>query len=229
MSANIIFDLDGTLVDSAPSLCAAGNRLTEELGRAPVDVETYKRFVGRGIPKQVEGLLEHTGGVPGDLSAHVARFREIYDENPLVATRPYEGVAEALAALRAAGHRLGICTQKPTEPGRRVLGGLGLSPLFDGFTFGDTIAVMKPDPEMIRNTLKDMGPGPVVFVGDSETDAATAANFGCPFVIHEHGYRKRPWAEIAHAAHFATWAEAVPRILAVLAAPQAGAEPLRLG
>ncbi|WP_170317706.1 HAD-IA family hydrolase [Paroceanicella profunda] len=228
MTANIIFDLDGTLVDSAPSLCAAGNRLVEELGRAPVSVETYKSFVGRGIPRQVEGLLEHTGGVPGELSVHLARFREIYDENPLVATRPYDGVAAALERLRAAGHRLGVCTQKPTIPGRRVLGGLGLSAWFDSFTFGDSIAVMKPDPEMIRHTLQDMGPGPVVFVGDSETDSATAANFGCPFVIHEHGYRKRPWQEIAHSAHFGHWDAAADCILAALEAPHAAAGALRL-
>ncbi|MEL6678143.1 MAG: HAD family hydrolase, partial [Pseudomonadota bacterium] len=163
--ARIIFDLDGTLVDSAPSLCHAGNALLADLGRAPVDVETYKAFVGRGMPKQVAGLLAHTGGVPGgDLTPHLARFRAVYDADPLIHTVAYPGVMEALDLLRGQGHRLAVCTQKALVPARKVLAGLGLDRLIEGLTGGDSLDVLKPDPAMLWHAAAQIGAGPVVYL-----------------------------------------------------------------
>ncbi|MBB5516228.1 phosphoglycolate phosphatase [Rubricella aquisinus] len=209
----VIFDLDGTLVDSAPSLCHAGNAMIAELGRAPVDVATYKTFVGRGMRKQIEGLLAHTGGIPEDFEQCLARFRAIYDANPLIKTVLYPHVLDALAEVQAAGHSLGICTQKPEAPARFVTSGLGLMPPITGLTCGDTLDVLKPDPAMLWHAAEQLPAGRIVFVGDSETDAQTALNADVHFVLHTKGYRK---GEIATPYRFDDWAE-FPAILQEIA------------
>jgi phosphoglycolate phosphatase len=196
-----IFDLDGTLVDSAPSLCAAGNALLAELGRDPVDVPTYKSFVGKGMKVQVERLLTHTGGVPDDdVDGFFARFRAHYD--PLRATRAYPGAVAALTAMHAAGWRCSVCTQKPEGPARMVLSALGFS-MIEMVIGGDTIpGALKPDPRMLAAAANPMGTGPAVFVGDSETDAETAAAGGLPFLLHLPGYRHGPPEAMSPAASF---------------------------
>lgn len=209
----VIFDLDGTLVDSAPSLCHAGNMMIAELGRAPVDVETYKGFVGRGMRKQIEGLLTHTGGIPDEYEACFAQFREIYDANPLIKTVAYPHVSAALIAIEQQGHPMAICTQKPASPARHVAEGLGLMPPITGLTGGDMLEVLKPDPAMLYHAAAQLPDAPIVFIGDSETDAETAHRAGVPFVLHTQGYRK---GEIAAQHRFDTWAD-LPAIITTLA------------
>lgn len=211
MSApRLICDLDGTLADSAPSLCAAGNRLLASLGRPPVTVETYKGFVGRGQRVQVERLLTHTGGVPGgDVTPFLAAFRETYD--PLEASTPYPGAVEALATLAAEGWRLAVCTQKTVGKARRLLEGLGFA--VEHVVGGDSVQgpdgqeVLKPDPRVIAAALAPLGEGPAAYVGDSETDAETAHAAGLPFLLHLDGYRHGPAEALNPAAAFADFAE----------------------
>lgn len=204
----LICDLDGTLADSAPSLCAAGNRVLAALGRPPVTVETYKTFVGRGQRVQVRRLLEATGGVPGgEVAPWLARFRESYD--PLEASSAYPGAAAALAALRAEGWRISVCTQKPGAKAARLLAGLGFE--VDLVVGGDAVReadgaeVLKPDPRVIAAAAAPLGEGPAVYVGDSETDAETAAAGGLPFLLHLRGYRQ---GEVPADAAFEDWARA---------------------
>ena len=202
--ARIVFDLDGTLVHSTPTLCAAGNALLSELGRGTVNEDTYAGFVGHGISHQVKSLLEHTGGIPGGgLAPHLARYREIYDANPSDGTVPYGGVIEVLQKLRRYGHVLGVCTQKPEAPTLGILADLGLAPLITGVTTGDSLDVLKPDPSMLAHTAGQMGEGMLIYVGDSETDAATAANAGVPFLLHAYGYRHTRLRDIANDGIFA--------------------------
>ena len=213
MAPRLICDLDGTLADSAPSLCAAGNRVLAGLGRAPVSVETYKTFVGRGQRVQVRRLLEHTGGIPGgpeaDLDPWLAAFRETYD--PLEASTAYPGAVEALAALAAEGWRLAVCTQKPAGKARRLLQGLGFS--IEHVVGGDSLRepdggeILKPDPRVIAAALAPLGEGPAAYVGDSETDAETAQAAGLPFLLHLHGYRKSPPEALGAAAEFGDFAQ----------------------
>ncbi|MEO0681411.1 MAG: HAD-IA family hydrolase, partial [Pseudomonadota bacterium] len=191
-AAVLVCDLDGTLADSAPSLCAAGNRVLATLGRAPVSVETYVGFVGRGQRVQVQRLLEHTGGVPGgDVGPWLARFRETYD--PLEASTAYPGAVRSVAALRAEGWRVSVCTQKTAGKARRLLEGLGFA--VDRVVGGDSVVgpggaeVLKPDPRVLAAALQGLG-ARAVFVGDSETDAQTAAAGGLPFLLHLGGYRR---------------------------------------
>ncbi len=216
--ARLVFDLDGTLIDSNPTLWAAGSTLLSELGRAPVSERTSAGFVGKGVEALVEGLLRHTGGVPGEaLAPHVARFRAIYALDPVAGTVVYPGAAEALAALAAAGHGLAVCTQKPNPPALVLLRELGLMPPVTGFTGGDSLDVLKPDPRMLAHAAEQLAPGPVILIGDSEIDAATAVAAGVPFLLHTEGYRLDPDRPLASAGAFSDFA-ALPGLVAGLLA-----------
>lgn len=211
--ARIIFDLDGTLVHSAPTLAAAGNRLLDELGRAPLSVDAVAAHVGRGVPALVAGILAQSGGVPdGDLAPYLARFRAIYEADPLTGTAPYSDVAATLARLAAAGHGLGVCTQKLLAPARALLEALGLMPPITALTGGDSLDVLKPDPRMFRHAADQLLAGAPVMVGDSEIDAQTARTAGVPFLLFTRGYRHCALAQIPHAARFSDYA-ALPGLL----------------
>ncbi len=217
MAARVVFDLDGTLVDSIPTMAAAGNLMLDAYDRPPVSTEECADFVGNGPRKLVERLLLHRGGPPAEgLDAAVARFRAIYGADPITGTHPYPGVAEAVARLAAAGHGLAVCTQKPNAPALAILRGLGLSPPISGFTGGDSLDVLKPDPRMFRHAADQLPPGAEILVGDSLTDAETARAAGVPFLLHTRGYRRQAVADLPHDGafdDFTTLPELVERVL----------------
>jgi phosphoglycolate phosphatase len=187
----VIFDLDGTLVDSVGSLAAAGATLCRELGRPTVSAGDYAAFVGRGIKAQVVDLMAATGGLPDDGGeAAFARFQQIYAADPLSGVETYPGAREALLALADQGYALGVCTQKPEGPARAILSALGLMPPVVSVVGGDTLpGVLKPDPAMLARAAEPLGEGPLIYVGDSGVDAKTAENAGVPFVLTGWGYR----------------------------------------
>ena len=200
---NIVFDLDGTLIDSAPSLCKAGNLLLDKINRSAVEVEVYKKFIGKGLKKQVEQLLNYSGGVPNDdLNTYFNIFAEFYNLDPLVATKPFDGVQNMLESLKVLSPKLAICTQKMEKPARAVLKGLRLEHYFDGFAFGDSLPVMKPDPAMVNYSIRNFDQGPLIYVGDSETDAITSKNVGAKFLLFSGGYRTSSINKIDHYAVF---------------------------
>ncbi len=214
--ARLIFDLDGTLIDSNPTLVTAANALLAELGRPPVDPETSARFVGKGVDVLVERVLVHTGGIPGALPRRTSGdFAP--STPPIRSAAPRSIPASGLRwpALAAAGHGLGVCTQKPNAPALVILRAFGLMPPVTGFTGGDSLDVLKPDPRMLRHTAEQLAPGPVLLIGDSETDAETARRSGVPFLLHTEGYRQQPVAALPHAAAFADFA-ALPGLVAGL-------------
>jgi phosphoglycolate phosphatase len=221
--ARLLLDLDGTLVDSAPTIVAAANAMLAELGRAPLRRDTVVSFVGHGMDRLVDRVLEVSGGAPPDGPAGPrARYRALYAADPLAGTEAHAGAREALAALAALGHGLAVCTQKPAAPARVLLEGLGLMPPVTGLTGGDDLPVLKPDPRLVEHAAEQLPPGPIVFVGDSETDAATAANAGVPFLLYLGGYRHGPLDAIPRAgafAHFAQLPELVDRTLASAGLP----------
>jgi phosphoglycolate phosphatase len=217
-AARIVFDLDGTLVDSNPSLAAAGNALLRGLGRPEVPEEVCATFVGDGARVLVERLLAHSGGLPAEgVDPHLARFRQIYGADPVTGTRLHAGVPEALAALAAAGHGLAVCTQKPNGPAETILRSLGLMPPITALTGGDSLDVLKPDPRMLAHAADQLPPGPVVYVGDSHVDAATAEAAGVPFLLYTEGYRLVPVEELRHAAAFSDFAELPALVESLLA------------
>lgn len=207
MTLPVLFDLDGTLVDSVADIHAAVTRLLEGEGRPPLDRATVQSFVGNGLPKLVERVIGATGLPMARHADLTARALEIYNHAPAALTRPYPGVPAALAALRDAGHPMGICTNKPEAPARHVLAALGLDGFFASIVGGDRLPVVKPDPAPLRLCAAEMGAARFVFVGDSEVDAATAQAAGVPFLLYSEGYRKGPVDSLPHAAAFAGFAE----------------------
>lgn len=192
----VIFDLDGTLVDSAPDIHAAALALLDELGAPPVTLAQIHGFIGKGIPKLVERCLEAVGQPARglELSRAAARFKEFYGAAPAELTRPYDGVEAMLGALSARGLLLGVCTNKLEALTRQVLAGVGLDRHLRATVGGDTLSVMKPDPEPLRHCARLLGVSidEALYVGDSETDADTAAAAGMTFALYSGGYRKRP-------------------------------------
>ncbi|WP_425045160.1 phosphoglycolate phosphatase [Primorskyibacter sp. S87] len=200
---NIVFDLDGTLVDSAPDIQAAVNRMLEGVGAELLDIATTVSFIGNGLPKLVERTIR-ARGLPIERHAELTRVTLAhYNRAATEATRPYAGVAEALTRLKAEGYSLGICTNKPKAPARSVLAGLDLSGFFDVVIGGDTLSTRKPDPAMLNVAFDALPNGAGVYVGDSEVDAETAHRAGIPFLLFTEGYRKSAVEELPHQARFA--------------------------
>jgi phosphoglycolate phosphatase len=225
MTCPVVFDLDGTLIDSAPDIAAAVNAMLAAEGCAPLDLPTATSFIGNGLPRLVARVIEARALPAGDHPRLTAAMRAQYDAAPARLTRPYPGVPAMLAALAARGHPLGLCTNKPEGPARAVLRDLGLLPFFASVLGGDRLPVLKPDPAPLLACVAELGhPAPPLFVGDSEVDAATARAAGVPFLLFTRGYRKSPAADLAPAASFDDHAR-LPALIARLspAAPPPGA------
>jgi phosphoglycolate phosphatase len=196
----VILDLDGTLVDSAPDLHVAANRVLEEADRPALDLKTVKRFIGDGVRKLVERAFAETGPAlePAALDLATARFTTLYEEAATVLTRPYDGVPETLARLRAAGLRLAVCTNKPLAAAGIVLRELGLAPLIDAVSGGDSVAQRKPHPDHVRDALRRVGgtADQAAMVGDNEHDIAAGQAAGLATVAVTYGYARVPYREL---------------------------------
>ena len=216
----VVFDLDGTLVDSAPDLHAAAVAMMQALGLPPPSLAETVSDVGNGIPALVARSLDRVAA-PEDKGLRaeaLQRFAASYEKAPAVLTRPYPGVSEALDALRATGIALGVCTNKPEAMARQVLEKLGLAGFFAELVGGDSLPQRKPDPAPLRRAFArlDAGGGSVLYVGDSEVDSATARAADVPFALFTEGYRKSPVSAIAHDHAFDAF-EALPALVARLA------------
>lgn len=193
----ILCDLDGTLVDSAPDLAAALNRLLATSGRATLDQPTVRRFIGDGTKKLVERGFAATGAALAApaLDDALARFMADYSAHAVDTTRPYPGVLETLSRLRESGAVLGICTNKPEAPTRLMLDALGLSAFFSAISAGDSCATRKPDPGHVRDALARLGADPALaaMVGDSEHDIAAGRAAGLKTIVVTYGYAREPY------------------------------------
>lgn len=192
----VVFDLDGTLIDSVPDLHAAATALLAERGLPPPTLADVRGYVGEGVPRLVERCLA-AAGAPAqgrDLKKAVARYRALYGADPVRLTRPYDGVEAALGALSARGLLLGVCTNKPEGVSRDILAALDLDRHLRAVVGGDTLARMKPDPEPLLHTIRRLGAGPqeALYVGDSGIDADAADAADISFALYSGGYRKRP-------------------------------------
>lgn len=187
----VVFDLDGTLIDSAPEIHRVAQEVLAEHGLAPIDYPQVRGFIGNGVPVLVARILAAQGQPPdGALHAQFCeRFLSKYEE-AFDLTTLYPNVAAMLEALAAEGFTLAICTNKPEAPTRAVLQHFGLLQHFPVIVGGDTLPLRKPDPEPLLSALRQMPGGDPVFVGDSEVDAQTAARAGVPLALFTEGYRK---------------------------------------
>ncbi len=210
MTKAIVFDLDGTLIDSAPDLHQASNRLLTDLDAEPLSLETIRSFVGNGVPKLVERVLKarHLYKDEAWHASMITQFLAHYDAALHDKTVLYPGVLDCLDALKAQGFAIGICTNKPEAQTRAIVKGLDLEQYVGAIIGGDSLTVKKPAIEPLHETLRQLGldvsspSGDVIYVGDSEVDAATAKAADIPFFLFTEGYRKSPWQEMHHDEHF---------------------------
>ncbi|KFI27217.1 phosphoglycolate phosphatase [Paenirhodobacter enshiensis] len=204
----LIFDLDGTLVDSAPDIHATSNLALAAIGLPELPFETVRGFIGGGVPHLIGALLSAVGEDPdGPKRRPMSRaFNDAY-AHAVDLTVLFPHVAEVLAALHAQGHPMAICTNKPVEPARAVLDHFGLDAMFPVVVGGDSLPVRKPDPAPLVHALDALGGGPVLYVGDSETDAATARAARLPFALFTEGYRKTPVADLSPEVAFSDYRE----------------------
>ncbi len=182
----VVFDLDGTLIDSAPDIRAALNRVLAADGLAPLSAQEVKVMIGDGARVLVERAFAARGKAAGP--EHLAAFIADYEANAVVETRVYPGILEALSALKAAGHKLGVCTNKPELAAREVLAGLGLEQYFDAVIGGDSTPYRKPDPRHLAAALARLGGGEAIMAGDHDNDMQAAAGLGIPAIFVAWGY-----------------------------------------
>ena len=185
----LVFDLDGTLIDSRRDLADAANALIVERGGEALTVDAITAMVGEGAVLLVRRALKAAGLERDDIEAALARFLELYDERLLVHTRLYGGTREALEAL-APRATLAILTNKPQGPTERILDGLGIAPFFRWVVGGDTAHGRKPEPGGLNHLMAVAGTGTseTVMVGDSAIDLRTARAAGTRICLVRYGF-----------------------------------------
>jgi phosphoglycolate phosphatase len=184
----IVFDLDGTLVDSLQDLCHSANLLVAEYGGSPVDPDQVARMVGEGAGLLVDRVIA-ASGIRVDGAIALARYLQIYDAHLLDRTRPYPGIPEFVLDV-SQQVPLAVLTNKPRAAALPVLEGLGLAGSFREIIGGDSGYPRKPDPASLLAMIGRAGVWPerTLYVGDSAVDLRTARNAGTPFCCARYGF-----------------------------------------
>ena len=201
-----LFDLDGTLIDTAPDLMHALNRTLTNAGFASADIELTRLWVGHGAKVMLEQAIEHQGEEPlsdAQLDDHFEFFLSCYRERIADDSQPYPGVVETLRALSDRTSKLGVVTNKRQDLSMQLLRELDLYRFFNIVVGGDTLQVAKPEPQPVLYACNELvaEPGETLFVGDSSTDVAAARAAGCPVVCMRDGYNHNTPAEELGADH----------------------------
>jgi phosphoglycolate phosphatase len=207
----IVFDLDGTLVDTAPDLVSTLNVVFERIGLPPVDYATARNLVGGGARKMIERGLATEGRTvaAAEVDDLTRQFIEHYAEHIADRSHIFPGVETALTQLAAKGCRLAVCTNKLEWLAARLLHKLNLAHLFVVVSGGDTYKLQKPHPEPLRRTIARAGgsDGQAVMVGDSIVDIATGRAAGIPVIAVDFGYSETPVSELGPARVISAFAE----------------------
>lgn len=221
----VAFDLDGTLVETAPDLLRALGETLAHAGVPHGDLGSYRAFVGHGARALVERASAHVGVVhaPERLSELTEHFVERYAADIARYSRPYDGVEDALALLAGEGARLSVCTNKRTGLSVQLLTELGLIDRFAAVVGADSVPARKPDPGHVAAAVTGAGGVLVrsVMVGDSATDVAAAKAAGVPSIAMSFGYSDVPVETLGADVVLDAFAD-VPAAVAALAAKESG-------
>ncbi|MBS0243368.1 MAG: HAD-IA family hydrolase [Proteobacteria bacterium] len=215
----VVFDLDGTLVETAPDLVHATNHVLGLKGIAPVDGALIRPSISFGARAMIQKALD-IRAVPlsqAEIDGLLDKFLEHYSANIAAESRPYPGLEPALARLDAKGARLAVCTNKREGPARQLLDALRLSDRFAAITGRDTFEVHKPHPDHLRGAIRAAGGDPDrgIMIGDSDVDLRTARAAGLPMIGVPFGYTAVPMAELGPDAlieHYDELFDAVERL-----------------
>jgi phosphoglycolate phosphatase len=196
---NIVFDLDGTLIDSAPDIQSMATAMLRKRGKDELTLDETRSFIGEGAAVFVRRMMA-ARDMDEESESHALILEEFMAQYEFSVDRAvfYPGVLDALAMLKTAGHRLGLCTNKPERATLAVMRHMDLEPMFDAVMASGMIDSRKPEPDMLLKTIASLGGGPTLYVGDSEIDAETARRAVVPFALFSEGYRKIPVDEIHH-------------------------------
>lgn len=211
----LLFDLDGTLVDSAGDLAGSLDTLMAEKGLPPIGINAGRQLIGHGIATLVRSALKLRGASEDEdeVAVDLARFMDIYGSRLTQLTRPYPAVVETLEVLKDQGWSMGVCTNKREKFAASIVGDLGLSRFFGVVSGPDTFGVGKPDPRQLYETVDAAGGWhPALFIGDSEVDVAAAKAAGMPVIALTYGYSKIPLDTLAPDALLSSFAD-VPRAI----------------
>lgn len=222
----VLFDLDGTLIDSAPDLCKALAHAFAEVGLPPHDVNAVRRMIGEGQRVLIERALVGVGADLNLLDDVLARFRRYYDQHLVEKTVLYDGVRETLAAL-SPRLPLGIATNKPGAWARRIIEAFALSAHFRWVLGEDDVGARKPDPRLLLTLCAraEVKPDETLMVGDSAIDRAAAMNAGVQLALCTYGFgdeatmqdaRARPSNAVLGSATRPYLLGRLPELLAVL-------------
>jgi phosphoglycolate phosphatase len=221
----VVYDLDGTLIDSAKDMQLAVSRVLADHGLPPISEDDARIFMGQGSKVTMSKAFAKSGRALDDaaLSAATREFVRYYEMDPIRYTVAFEGVADVVARFDRLRLKQGVCTNKFERPARMILQGLKLMPPIADLAGADTFPVRKPDPRHILMLVERMGgdPSRAVMVGDSIHDVEAAHGAGLPAVLVSWGYTARPASELGAEAvidHFAGLPEALGRLASAPAA-----------
>jgi phosphoglycolate phosphatase len=196
----IVWDLDGTLVDSAPDLASALNTVLDKRGFFTLSNNEVRTMIGNGVPKLVERGFNAVGVRPDQvqLDEFVAMFVKEYKSCATRQTRPYPQVVETLQAIHGMNIPMGVCTNKPEAFTLQILEGLGLAKYFSSVVGGDTTSTRKPDPQPVLACLRGLvsEPASSLMIGDSVHDVHAAHAAGVTIGVVPWGYRSAPVEEL---------------------------------
>lgn len=212
----VVFDLDGTIADTAPDLAAALNAALVSLGRPAQSLEAVRGMIGHGTRALLRNGLAATGG--GDEAVMNEAYPVLlsyYEAHICDLSLPYPGVEQTLDELAAQGARLALCTNKPAALTHKLLAALGWQERFASVVGGDTLSVSKPDPAPLHLAIAEAGGGPAAFVGNSIVDIQTAKAAGVPSVAVSFGFADRPARELGADAVIDRYAELIPTLAAL--------------
>lgn len=192
--AAVLFDFDGTLIDSAPDIVACLNETLAAFGRPPVPFEEGRRMIGRGAPVLIDRGFARSGGPPEDPDAALGLFLERYMTGLVAHTTLYPGALDILGRLADRGVPVGLVTNKPIRPTRAILDHFGLDTAFGVVLGGDSVPAKKPAPDMIVAAAESLGVDPAAawVVGDSDNDVGAARAAGAGAIAVTFGYSMVP-------------------------------------